>query len=90
MFHLCLRFQGLGIGTWDTSSVTKMNAMFYYCNSFTGQGISAWDTSLVKDMTYMFGFCETFDHDLSARGVITLVLLPTSTILELSQRRRGT
>ena len=27
MFYKCSAFEGLGIGAWDTSSVTRMNSM---------------------------------------------------------------
>jgi len=47
--------------TWDTSSVTDMNAMFYRATSFD-QPIGAWNVSSVTDMNAMFDHASSFDQ----------------------------
>ena len=47
MFRNCYAFEGLGIGAWNTSSVTNMQAMFDSCEHFNAD-IGAWETSVTE------------------------------------------
>jgi surface protein len=51
-FYGASSFQGIGVSTWDVSSVTLMNDMFGQCNSFNAD-LSAWDVSQVTSMAQM-------------------------------------
>ena len=64
MFYCCTRYEGLGIGSWNTSSVTDMYAMFFRCSNFNAE-IMSWDTSSITDISHAFQACSGFDQDLS-------------------------
>jgi surface protein len=53
------------IGSWDTSSVTRMDSMFYRANSFN-QDIGDWDTSSVVDMSFMFYDATEFNQEIGS------------------------
>jgi surface protein len=53
------------IGSWNTSSVTRMDHMFHNAVAFN-QNIGAWNTSLVNDMTYMFQDATAFNQNIGA------------------------
>ena len=52
------------ISSWDTSSVTTMEAMFASATSFN-QDISGWDTAMVTTMQSMFNGATAFNQDIS-------------------------
>ena len=52
------------IGSWNVSSVTRMDYMFYEASSFN-QNIGSWDVSSVTNMSDMFRSASSFDQDLS-------------------------
>ena len=47
-------------GSWDTSSVTKMESMFAHATAFNGN-IGAWNVSRVKNMKGMFHGAPNFN-----------------------------
>ncbi len=58
---------GYPIGTWDTSSLTTMEAMFHTATWFN-QDISGFDTSSVTNMDFMFFGASNFNQDISGFG----------------------
>jgi surface protein len=50
--------------SWDTSSVTRMDAMFLEATAFDGD-ISLWDTSNVTKMNQIFRGASAFNQDIS-------------------------
>ena len=62
MFSMCLNIENLDLSSWDTSSVTNMNALFYTYNNkvpkYKSINLEGWDTSNVTDMTVMFYGCS--------------------------------
>ena len=54
----------IGVGEWDTSSVTKMDYFVYGCIQFT-QDIGYLDLSSCTTMTFMMSSCEDFNYDVS-------------------------
>ena len=86
----CETFEGLGIGAWDTSSVTLMLRLFENCERFDAD-LSAWDTSSATDMGEMFYCALSFSHDISTwntvavrdhRGMFATRYEPTSGYIE--------
>ena len=61
----CKEGNGIAIGSWNTSQVTRMDGMFYGAAAFN-QSISAWNTAEVTTMAYMFAFATAFNQDISA------------------------
>ena len=61
----CKEGNGIAIGSWNTSQVTRMDGMFYVAAAFN-QDISAWNTAAVTTMEYMFYNASAFNHDVSA------------------------
>ena len=61
----CKEGNGIAIGSWNTSQVTRMDGMFYNAAAFN-QDISAWNTAKVTTMAYMFAFATAFNQDISA------------------------
>ena len=59
MFSDAWSFQGIGVDTWDTSQVTKMQVMFQEALIFDAN-LSQWDTSSVLDFTAMFSVAKSF------------------------------
>ena len=64
MFRKCTRFEGRGIGAWDTSSVENMATMFLKGRAFNAD-ISAWEMSSVTATVGMFHGCRLFNSDIS-------------------------
>ena len=54
----------IGVGEWDTSSVTKMDYFVYGCIQFT-QDIGYLDLSSCTTMTYMVSNCTALNFDVS-------------------------
>ena len=48
----CKEGNGIAIGSWNTSQVTRMDGMFYGAAAFN-QSISAWNTAEVTTMSIM-------------------------------------
>jgi len=67
MFQDCTSYEGLGIGAWNTSSLTDIECMFDRCEKFIGQGIGAWDVSSATNMSYMFCGCVIFSVQINRR-----------------------
>ena len=49
----CKEGNGIAIGSWNTSQVTRMDGMFYNAAAFNGD-VSAWNTAKVTDAASMF------------------------------------
>ena len=60
----CKEGNGIAIGSWNTSQVTRMDGMFYGAAAFN-QSISAWNTTKVTEMGYMFFGADAFNQDIS-------------------------
>ena len=63
-FTNCLSFQGLGLDTWDTSKVRKMEGVFLNTPSFNGD-LSLWNVSGVVNMKKAFRQATSFNSVLS-------------------------
>ena len=61
----CKEGNGIAIGSWNTSQVTRMDGMFYNAAAFN-QDISAWNTAAVTTMNSMFYKATAFNQDISA------------------------
>ena len=61
----CKEGNGIAIGSWNTSQVTRMDGMFYGAAAFN-QSISAWNTAEVTTMERMFYNATAFNQDVSA------------------------
>ena len=61
----CKEGNGIAIGSWNTSQVTRMDGMFYNAAAFN-QDISAWNTAVVTTMQAMFYKATAFNQDISA------------------------
>ena len=61
----CKEGNGIAIGSWNTSQVTRMDGMFYNAAAFN-QDISAWNTAEVTTMERMFYNATAFNQDVSA------------------------
>jgi surface protein len=61
MFRGCTNLNSpVNIGTWNTSTVTDMNAMFFGADLFN-QPINTWNTAAVTDMAYLFFGADSFN-----------------------------
>jgi surface protein len=56
---------GIGMDTWNTSSVTNMSYMFGNCDLFNAD-ISSWNTANVTNMQNMFDQCYDFNQDIGS------------------------
>ena len=61
----CKEGNGIAIGSWNTSQVTRMDGMFYGAAAFN-QSIYAWNTAEVTTMERMFYNATAFNQDVSA------------------------
>ena len=57
MFTHCYYLTELDLGSFDTSSVTRMEEMFAYCRSLKSLNVSSFDTSNVGSFQQMFSAC---------------------------------
>ena len=65
MFGSCFNFFGpLNIGTWNTSTITNMDAIFFQASNFN-QPIGSWNTSAVTTMQALFSGASSFNQPLS-------------------------
>lgn len=51
------------VGSWDVSSVTRMDEMFFGAAAFNAP-LNAWDVSSVTSMSQMFSGASAFDQPL--------------------------
>ena len=65
MFCNCHAFVGLGIGAWDTASVTNMSHTFCGCALFDAD-IGSWDTSSLTNLASTFSSCQSFNQDIGS------------------------
>ncbi len=68
MFEEASEFQGRGLTDWDTSRVTRMEAMFAGASNFI-EDLGNWDVSNVDNMRDMFDGASLFDHDIGGWDV---------------------
>lgn len=64
MFFGALSFTGIGVETWNTSSVVNLNATFEEAFLFEGN-VSAWDVGNVVHLATTFQYCTHFNTDVS-------------------------
>ena len=62
MFCACKSLTSLDLSNFDTSKVTKMNALFMCCESLTNIDLSNFDTSNVTNMEDMFRGCKALTN----------------------------
>jgi hypothetical protein len=60
----CKEGNGIAIGSWNTSQVTRMDGMFYGAAAFN-QSIYAWNTAEVTTMERMFYDAVAFNQNVS-------------------------
>ena len=57
--------QGVGLNTWDVSSVVSFNRLFHNCENAFNENLSTWDTSSGQDFYRIFRDTFGFNQDFS-------------------------